>query len=63
MTAHSNAPKVQEYGSFALFILSFNESVSVKIQLMGGVAVLEHNPSNPHAEAALQRMRASINSV
>jgi hypothetical protein len=31
MTAHSNAAKVQEWGCLALFNLTFNESVAVRI--------------------------------
>jgi hypothetical protein len=61
MTAHSNMPKVQDRGCLTLFNLSFNESVSVRIQLIGGLAVLEQNPSNSDAETALQRIRASTN--
>jgi hypothetical protein len=57
MVAHINLPDVQEYGSLALFNLSFNESVAARIQLEGGLAVLERNPNNSNAEKALQRIR------
>jgi hypothetical protein len=40
MKAHSNVSKVQEQGSVAMFYLSLNESVAVRIQLAGGLAVL-----------------------
>ncbi len=61
MTTHTNAPKVQDQGCLALFNLCFNESVAARIGVEGGLAVLEHNPSNSDAERALQRIRASIN--
>jgi hypothetical protein len=54
MTAHKNVSKVQEGGCLALFALTHNESVAVRIQLEGGVAVLEQNPSDVCAELALQ---------
>ena len=63
MTTHTNAPKVQDQGCLALFNLCFNESVAARIGVEGGLAVLEHNPSNSDAERALQRIRASINLV
>jgi hypothetical protein len=57
MTAHSNIPGVQKWGCFTLFNLTFNESVAVRIQLEGGLAVLEQNPSNSDAKRALQRIK------
>jgi hypothetical protein len=63
MTAHSHVPKVQKWGYLALFNLSFNESVAARIQLEGGVAVLEQNPSNSNAEKAIQRIKALIHWV
>jgi hypothetical protein len=57
MTVYSNVSKVQEWGCFALSSLSFNESVATRIQLEGGVAVLEQNPSNANAEKAMQRIK------
>jgi hypothetical protein len=60
MTVHVNKSKVQEYGCLALSNLTFNDSVAIRgIQLEeGGLAVLEHNPSNSNAETALQRIKA-----
>jgi hypothetical protein len=60
MMAHSNIPKVQEWGCLALFKLGFNESIAVRIQLKGGLAVLEQNPSNAYAQTALLRIKTSI---
>jgi hypothetical protein len=57
MTAHSNVLEAQEWGCLALFCLSCNESVAVRIQLEGGLAVLEQNPSISYARTALQRIR------
>jgi hypothetical protein len=59
MTAHNNVTKVQKWGCRALFNLTFNKSVG--IQLEGGLAVLEQNPSNSNAETALQRIMAFLN--
>jgi hypothetical protein len=62
MTAHIDVSKVQERGCSSLFNLTSNESVAVKIQLEGGLAVLEQNPSNSYVAAALKRInRALIN--
>jgi hypothetical protein len=58
MTAHSNVSIVQERGSLTMLYLSLNKSV--KIQLAGGLTVLEHNPSNSNGEIALQRIKALI---
>jgi hypothetical protein len=60
MTTHSNVSKVQEYGCLALSNLTFNDSVAIMIQLEGGLAVLEQNPSSSYAATALQRIRAVI---
>jgi hypothetical protein len=60
MTAHSNILEVHECGCLVLFNLSFNESVAVRIQLEGGVAVLEQNSNDFYAKRALQRIKASI---
>jgi uncharacterized membrane protein YecN with MAPEG domain len=60
MTMHSNVSKVQDYGCMALLQLTFNESVAVRIQLEGGVAVLEQNPSNSYAETALQSINKAL---
>jgi hypothetical protein len=57
MTAQNNIPEVQGRGCLALFSLTFNESVAVRIGIEGGVAVLEHNPRNYNAKRALQRIR------
>jgi hypothetical protein len=58
MTAHSYIPEVQEHGCLALFNLSFNESVANRIHLEGGLAVLEQNPRDSNAEAALKRIES-----
>jgi hypothetical protein len=60
MTAHSNILGVQQSGCLALFDLSFNESVAVRVQLEGGLAVLEQNPNDSAAKIALQRIKALI---
>jgi hypothetical protein len=52
---------MQEYGCFVLSNLTFNESAAVRIQLEGGLAVLEQNPSNSDAKTALYRIKALIN--
>jgi hypothetical protein len=59
MTAHINISEVQEKGCLVLLNLSFNEFVAVRIQLEGGLAVLEQNPNNSHAEAALHRIKVA----
>ncbi len=43
---------------FGFVYLSFNESVSVSIQLVGGGAVLEQNPISSYALTALQQIRS-----
>jgi hypothetical protein len=58
MAAQSNVFKRQKIGFGASFNLSFNESVAVRIQLVGGLAVLEQNASNSNAQAVLQRIKA-----
>jgi hypothetical protein len=44
-----------------LFNLHINEFAAVQIQLKGGLAVLEQNPSNSDAETALYWIKALIN--
>jgi hypothetical protein len=61
MAAYSNISNVQKRGCLVLFILSFSESLAARIQLVGGLAVLEQNPNNSHAERALQRINAFLN--
>jgi hypothetical protein len=58
MRTHSNESKVQECGCLVLFKLTFNEFAAVRIQLEGGFAVLEQNPSNSKAGTGLQRIKA-----
>jgi hypothetical protein len=41
--------------------MTLNESVAARIQLEGGVAVLEQNSSNSNAGKALQQIEALIN--
>jgi hypothetical protein len=60
MTMHSNVSNVQDYGCIALLQLALNEYVAVRIQLEGGVAVLEQNPSNACAELALQCINKAL---
>jgi hypothetical protein len=60
MMVHTNITEVQEYGCLALFNLTFNKSVAVRIlQLEGGLAVLKQNPSNSNAKRALKRIKAA----
>jgi hypothetical protein len=61
MTAHSNISEVQKYGCSVLSTLTFNEFAAVRIQLEGGLAVLEQNPNNSDAEIALHQIKALIN--
>jgi hypothetical protein len=61
MTAHSNISEVQEYGCSVLFNLTFNDFAAVRIQLEGGLAVLEQNPGNSDAETALRQINALFN--
>jgi hypothetical protein len=42
--------------------LTLNESVAVRVELGGGVDVLEHNPNNSNAEVALQRINEAFQS-
>jgi hypothetical protein len=58
MTAHNNVSKVQERGCLVLMNLSWNESRAVRIQLEGGLVVLEHNPYEFAAKRALQQIKA-----
>jgi hypothetical protein len=43
------------------FYLTFNESFAVRIHLEGGLAVLEHNPSNSLCGESVATIRALIN--
>jgi hypothetical protein len=61
MTAHSIITGVQECGCLAFFNLTVNESVTARIGLEGGVAVLKHNLSSSNVETALHLIKASIN--
>jgi hypothetical protein len=61
MTAYTNVSEVQKRGCLALFNLTCSESLATRIQLAGGLAVLEQNPNNFHAEEALRRIKASLN--
>jgi hypothetical protein len=58
MTAHSDVSMLQQRGCLALFNLCFNASVFPMVAEKGGVAVLEQNPGNKHAETALTRLNS-----
>jgi hypothetical protein len=58
MTAHSEESMLQQRGCLALFNLCFEESVAPMVGEKGGVAVLEQNPGNKHAETALTRLNS-----
>jgi hypothetical protein len=62
MTTHSNIPEMQERGCVSLLSLTLNESVAVRVELGGGVDVLEQNPNNSNAEVALQRINEAFQS-
>jgi hypothetical protein len=60
MTAHSNIPEMQECGCSALLSLTLNEYVAIRVEVEGGVAVLEQNRSNSNDKKALKWMNKAL---